>query len=129
MFLGTYRTRFSGKNRIILPKKFREEISGSEIILTKGLDGCIWGFSLKDWEAEARKQLEIPMIEEKGRFLRRQLFGSAQKCELDYQGRFIIDPSLIIFAQIFQEVLFIGAGDHFELWNPKKWKQIISGNV
>lgn len=129
MFLGNFRTRFTGLRRIVLPKKFREELKGDGVILTKGIDGCIWGFSKKEWEAEAKKQLEVPVTDEKGRFLRRYLFASAQATELDYQGRFIIESSLIDFAQIKQEILIVGTGDHFEIWNPKKWEKVISQDV
>lgn len=125
MFLGNFKTTFTGLRRIVLPKKFREELQADGIILTRGLDGCIWGFSKQEWEIEAKKQLEIPITDEKGRFLRRYLFASAQATELDYQGRFVIDSSLIDFAQIRKDVLIVGAGDHFELWDPKKWEELL----
>lgn len=123
MFLGTSTLKFSGKGRIILPKKFRMELKKArEIILSQGLDGCIWGFSKKEWEKQAKDQLEIPITETRGRFLRRMLFASAESTELDHQGRFVIHASLMGFAQIKKEILLIGAGDHFEIWDPKKWK-------
>ena len=126
MFLGSFQTKFSGKNRVILPKKFRSEIGKSnEIILTRGLDGCIWGFNKKDWEKEAERQLEIPLTEDKGRYLRRNLFASAESTELDLQGRFVITSSLVDFAHLGEEVILIGAGDHFEIWNPSNWGKII----
>lgn len=126
MFLGTYKHKFSGKNRIILPKKLRKQVKGKEIILTKGLDGCIFGFGRKEWEREAKLQLEVPLTEEKGRDLRRYFFAQAEVCELDHQGRFVIDPSLIDFAQIKSEILLIGAGDHFEIWNHQIWDKIMN---
>lgn len=117
MFLGNYKSKFF-KNRIILPKKFRKEVDDQEVILTKGLDGCIWGFAKKDWVPQARKQLEKSVFGSQGRFLRRRFFSQAFYVELDHQGRMVIHPSLIDFAQIRKEVLLIGAGDHFEIWNP-----------
>lgn len=126
MFLGTYQTRFSGKNRVILPKKFRVQLDKTnQIVLTRGLDGCIWGFAKKDWEKEAKKQLEIPITEQRGRFLRRYIFSEAESLTLDSQGRFIIPPSLLKFAQVQEEVLLVGAGDHFEVWAPNKWQDIL----
>ncbi len=122
MFLGMYKTRFSGKNRVILPKKFRQELTQQkEFILTRGLDGCIWGFSKSDWETQSQKQLELSINTEEGRYIRRYFFSSAEVLELDNQGRFIIPTNLIDYAKIETEVLMIGAGDHFELWNPNSW--------
>jgi MraZ protein len=126
MFLGTYKANFSGKFRVVLPRKLRDELGSDKgIILTRGLDGCIWGFSKKEWVKQAKKQLEIPITENTGRFLRRYIFASADASGLDHQGRFVISSSLIDFAQIKDEVLIVGAGDHFELWNPKLWDEII----
>lgn len=126
MFLGTYLVRFSGKSRIILPKKLRAEIKGNTVVLTKGLDGCIWGFSQKDWLNVAKAQLEIPINLERGRNLRRSFFSAAEISELDQQGRFVIPSTLLIFAQLVDEVIIAGAGDHFEIWNPKLWKKVIN---
>jgi MraZ protein len=127
MFLGTYKANFSGKFRVVLPRKLREELGSDKgIILTKGLDGCIWGFNKKEWEKQAKVQMEIPITEEKGRFLRRYIFASADAVVLDHQGRFLISSSLIDFAQIKEEVLIVGAGDHFELWNPIRWDEIVA---
>lgn len=125
MFLGTYLVRFSGKSRVILPKKIRDEINDKLVVLTKGLDGCIWGFSQKDWKRVAKVQLEVPINLERGRILRRAFFSAAEISELDQQGRFIISSALLIFAQLKEEVVIAGAGDHFEIWNPKLWKKII----
>ena len=119
MFLGTYQLGFSGKNRVVLPKKIRQALLGSGIVLTKGLDGCIWGFGNEDFEREAEKQLEIPIRTDEGRVLRRMFFSEAEAVELDKQGRFVIPRPLLAFAKIGKEVLLLGAGDHFEIWNPQ----------
>lgn len=121
MFLGEYQTKFTGKGRVILPKKLREEVSGKEIILSRGFEGCIWGFDLKVWEKQAEKQLEISPVEEQARLLRRYLFASSVIGELDEQGRFVIPGSLMEYAALKQEVVLIGAGDHFEVWDKTLW--------
>ncbi|SRR5258708_565153 len=125
MFLGSYQTNFSSGSRVILPKKFRQELGLNIVILSRGLDGCIWGFTKKDWQRETKKQFEIPISEERGRFLRRMFFSAAEQVELDDQGRFVIPKILLQFAALKKEVLLIGAGDHFEIWNPKLWQKVI----
>lgn len=126
MFLGTYQTTFSGKRRVILPKKFRVELKNiKEVVLTRGLDQCIWGFDTKDWEKQARLQLEIPITERKGIDLRRFVFSGAEISELDSQGRFVIPLVLLTHAKVKEKVLIVGAGDHFEIWNPKDWQKTL----
>ena len=128
MFLGTYLTYFSGKGRVILPKKLRNGLAKDRMVyLTKGLEGCIWGFDSKTWEKQANAQLEIPITEKKGRDLRRFIFSGTEIAELDLQGRFIIPPPLLSYARIGSGVLLIGAGDHFEVWDPKRWEELRDG--
>src|SRR5258708_1304715 len=123
MFLGEYKTKFSGKGRIILPHKFREELSGKKVILSRGFESCIWGFDESDFEEEAKKQLEISATEERARYMRRYLFSGSQSVELDAQGRIIIPSALLDFASVREEIAIIGAGDHFEIWENKLWKK------
>lgn len=123
MFLGEYKLTFTGKGRLVLPRKLRDELVGKEIILSRGFEGCIWGFSKEAWEEEIKKQLEIPITEERGRFLRRYLFSASEKADLDSQGRFVIPTQLLSFAGLLEEIVIIGAGDHFEIWNKKDWQK------
>lgn len=125
MFLGTYNLTFSGKGRIILPKKIRKELKDREIILMKGIDGGIWGFSIEIWEKFVKKQLEAQITLAEGRSLRRQFFPFAESVELDKQGRFVISDFLLSLSQIRNNVTLIGAGDHFEIWNPARLKLVM----
>lgn len=133
MFLGTYKTYLSGKNergttsyRIILPKKFRKELgSEDKIYIFLGIQGEIWGFNIEQWRKEAENRLKIPLSEEKGREERREFFPRTEECVLDSQGRFILPKEFVAQAKL-KEVLLVGAGDHFEIWNPKKWQQVIA---
>lgn len=126
MFLGTFQTRFSGNKRVILPKKLRIELSSNFVVLTKGLDGCIWGFSEDDFEKQAQEHLSIPLTDERGRSLRRYFFSSAEIVELDHQGRVVLPTALLIYSGITSDILVVGSGDHFEIWHPEKWESVIA---
>lgn len=124
MFLGEYQVSFSGKGRLVLPKKLKDELKGQVIILSRGFEGCIFGYSPEGFEVESRKQLEISATEERARILRRYLFSASALVELDKQGRFVIPKSLLDFAKLTESsVDIIGAGDHFEIWNNKNWQK------
>lgn len=125
MFLGEYKAKFTGKGRVVLPYKFREKLKRQEVILSRGFEKCIWGFDIKDFEEEARKQLEISATEERARYMRRYLFSSSESVELDAQGRIIIPSALLDFASVKKAIVIIGAGDHFEIWNARIWKKHI----
>jgi len=121
MFLGEYKLKFTGKGRVLLPRKMRDEVAGKQIVLSRGFDGCIFGYDLESWEKEAKKQLEVSNTEERARYLRRYMFSASVSVELDSQGRFVIPSALLIFAKLKRDIVIIGAGDHFEVWNHDNW--------
>lgn len=124
MFLGTFVAVLTGKNRIVLPKKFRSQLGkGRQIVLTKGLDDCLWGFAIQDWNNESDKILGLAIEEVKVRRVRRYIFGEAEIVELDRQGRFVIPDGLFRFAQFKKEMALVGIGDRFEIWDRKKWEE------
>ena len=110
-----------------MPKKFREEIKGAQMILSRGFEGCIWGYDKKRFEEESRKQLEISPAEERARVIRRYLFSGSAIVELDDQGRFVIPSHLLSYAGVGKEVAIIGAGDYFEVWDKKSWEKYLEG--
>ncbi len=121
MFLGSYKPSFDLKSRrIALPKKIRDYLAKSEIVLSYGFEKCIFGFDTEAWEIQSKKQLEEPINLRSARNLRRFFFASAASCELDEQGRFVIPGSLLDYANLKSPVI-IGAGDHFEIWEEKVW--------
>lgn len=123
LFLGEYDHALDDRGRVTLPRKIRQEIEEREVILAKGFDSCIFGFDREAWEKEATKQLETPVTDAKARNLRRYLFAGAQKVEIDKLGRILLPALLKEYAGVKKEVIVVGAGDHFELWDPIKWKE------
>lgn len=123
MFLGSYKTYFSGKNRLILSKRFRKELANEDrFYILLGENGEIWGFDSKNWSKLAETVLESPLSTESGRLERLRLFPRAEECILDSQGRFILPQEFIEKLNFKKEVLIIGAGDHFEVWDLDLWK-------
>jgi MraZ protein len=122
MFTGRYETTFSGKNRLVLPRNIRLGIfKQRQLVLTEGKDGEIWGFRKTDWEVEARRRLEIPISEDQGREIRRDFFIPAEVVTMDKQSRFVIPQHLVDFAKLSTDILILGAGDHFEIWDKPNW--------
>jgi len=123
MFLGSYTPSFDSKTRrVALPKKIRDYLATSEIILSFGFETCIFGFDTKSWEKESKRQLDKPLDERNSRNIRRFFFSAAEFVKLDDQGRFVIPSNLLGFAKI-KNPIIIGAGDHFEIWDESLWEQ------
>jgi len=122
LFLGEFGHTLDEKDRLTLPKKIRDELTDNYVILSRGFDSCIFGFDRKRWEEEAEKNLSASITDAGGRSLRRYLFSSAEKVDLDRLGRLLLPARLKDYSKIQSHVAVIGAGDHFELWEPVTWK-------
>ena len=121
MFLGSYEPSFDLiSRRLALPKKIRDYLATSEVILTFGFEKCIFGFDTKSWEKESEKTLEHPLTSRDARDTRRFFFASAERVAVDTQGRIVIPGDLLDWAKIKKPVV-IGAGDHLEIWDSKAW--------
>lgn len=124
MFFGTYPNINVDKRRLSLPKKIRSELQGDKVVLTSGFDdGCIFGYQENVWQEISKVELINPLKDAQSRKTRRQMFAEASIEDVDEHGRIIIPQNLAETAQIKEEVIIIGAGDHFEIWDPKNWEQ------
>lgn len=122
MFLGEYQHALDDRGRLALPKKIRLEVSGSELVLARGFEKCILIYTRVDWERETGRELELPISDGRGREIKRYLFSGAEQVEIDKVGRVLVPKLLQDYAGVKKEAAVIGAGDHFELWNPKTWR-------
>lgn len=123
MFLGEYQPNLTEGGRLALPKKLRDQIVGNSVILSRGFERCIFGYDKDDWLREAEKQVSLPISDPQVRTLKRYMFSGASDVELDSQGRLVIPQVLKGYAQIEGEMLVVGAGDHFEIWDLTNWKE------
>ena len=121
MFIGEYQHNLDAKGRIIVPSKFREELH-TTFILTRGLDGCLTIYSLKQWEKLFEEVNKLPTTKKAARAYVRMLTSTATECTLDSQGRIQIPSFLSKPVNISKECVVIGANDHIEIWDKKTWE-------
>ena len=122
MLIGEYEHSLDAKGRLIMPAKLREDM-GEKFILTTGLDGCLFGFSMSEWEKFEDKLKALPITNKNARNFVRFFLSGATECELDKQGRFLLVNTLREYAEITKEVIIIGVGTRLEIWNKDKWKK------
>lgn len=123
MFLGEYNPNITEGSRIALPKRLREQISGDEIILSKGFDKCVFAYDKEDWEQRTQKQIENFSSERIRRSdLERYLYTSAAEVPVDAQGRIVMPADLIKYAGVSSKTAVVGVGDHIEIWDYDTWK-------
>ena len=121
MLIGEYEHSLDVKGRLILPAKIREDM-GDKFIVTKGLDGCLFGFSQNEWTNFEEKLKTLPLTNENARDFVRFFLSGATECEIDKQGRFLITSNLREYATLEKDAIIIGVGTRIEIWNREKWK-------
>lgn len=84
------------------------------LTLTRHPDGCLLVYPRQVWQAKREEVARFPMS---ARALQRLLLGNAQDVELDAAGRFLVAPELRNAAGLSRDVMLLGMGAHFELWD------------
>ena len=127
MLIGEYEHSLDTKGRLIMPAKLREDI-GEKFILTKGLDGCLFIYSLSNWEKIVDKLKNLPFTKKDARTFMRFFLSGATICEFDKQGRININTSLIEYAKIKKECAIIGVNDRLEIWALEDFNNLMDDN-
>ncbi|MBN2015851.1 division/cell wall cluster transcriptional repressor MraZ [Candidatus Dojkabacteria bacterium] len=122
MLIGEYFNKVGEKNRIALPKKFRD-ILGQKVIATRGYENCVIVVNSDQWKRLLEVFDDKPFTKSPVRDTRRFLIGGASELSLDKQGRFVLPQNLKEFAGVEKEIVFIGLVDWVEIWDKEAWEK------
>lgn len=122
MLIGEYSHNMDAKGRIIMPAKFRDDI-GPVFVLTRGLDGCLFGYPMAQWEILQEKMKQLPLSKKDARSFVRFFYSAATEAEVDKQGRINIPETLKNYAKIEKECRIIGVSDRIEIWSKTRWEE------
>ena len=120
MLIGEYTHSIDEKNRVSLPAKFRSEM-GKKIVLTPGLDQCLFVFTQKEWAKIDEKLNQSSLLQADNRSFNRFMFGGAVEVEVDSIGRILIPDFLRDRANLTNKVVVLGVSSRVEIWNEKTW--------
>ena len=126
MLIGEYTHSIDDKNRISLPAKFRTEM-GKKIVVTPGLDQCLFVFTLKEWKIIEEKLNHSSLLQADNRSFNRFMFAGAVEAEVDSIGRILIPDFLRDRANLKNKVVVIGVSSRVEIWNEKTWTEYKKG--
>ncbi|MBZ0300537.1 MAG: division/cell wall cluster transcriptional repressor MraZ [Anaerolineae bacterium] len=121
MFWGEYSHHLDDKGRLIIPARFRPQLTQGAI-LTRGLDRNLVIYPEDAWQAVTDRLNQMPMTHPTARALRRLLFSGAVELTLDRQGRVLVPGYLRDYAELSDEVLIAGMETFLELWEPSGWR-------
>lgn len=129
MFQGSSALTLDAKGRVSIPARHRDVLLSTEqgrLTITRHPDGCLMIYPRTAWEAKREQIAALPMS---ARALQRLLLGSAQDVDIDGAGRILVAPELRAAANLTREVMLLGIGTHFELWDSVEWARRDSEDI
>lgn len=120
IFLGEYRHKIDEKSRLALPIKYREAFRQG-VVITRGLDNCLFVYPKKDWQRLADKISKLPLTQSNARAFSRLMLAGAIDGKLDKQGRIILPSYLRRYAALKNKVTIAGVYNRLEIWSRGRW--------
>ena len=120
MLMGEFYHNIDEKGRLIIPSKFRSEL-GERLIITKGLDKCLFVYSETEWNKVMQKVGSLQFTKKNVRAFERTFIGGASIIEFDKQGRINITSPLVHYANIQKECVIIGVNERLEIWGLEEF--------
>lgn len=122
MLIGEYIHTLDPKKRLSLPAKFRKEM-GKKVVMTRGLDKCLFVYPIKQWEHISKKIAELSIGQADSRGFNRFLLSGAVETEVDSAGRVLVPDFLKDFAGLTEKVVVTGVHSRVEVWDEKAWNE------
>lgn len=122
MLIGEYNHNLDNKGRLSLPAKFKNKFVEG-LILTRGIDQCIFGFPKSEWEKVVKKISELPLSQSNARAFARLILAGAYEAEIDNQRRILIPENLRKYACLEKKVVIVGMYTRIEIWDERKWEE------
>ncbi len=126
MLTGEFRNTLDEKGRISLPARLRGALGESGLVLTQGMDSCLWLFSRDQWEIlAARLTGSASPFQANARMVQRRIIAPAQEVEVDRLGRIQIPQSLREWASLVRECTILGMAKYIEIWDCSAYRSYL----
>lgn len=122
MFSGTTNQTIDSKGRIILPSKFREELSDT-VYVTSGFENCVQILSVEQFEHLREQIRQLPA--DKALSLQYVLISPATLVNVSSQGRVMIAQKLREDASLDKDIVVVGMDNRIEVWDKDTFEAFI----
>lgn len=123
LLTGEFKNTLDDKGRVSLPARLRSELPGTILVLTQGVDRCLWLFAPEQWKILSRKLMETTSpFQARSRLVQRRIIAPAQEVEIDKAGRIPIPQSLREFAALSRDCIILGIDKYIELWDADQYR-------
>jgi MraZ protein len=124
-FSNKYINALDDKNRVFVPAAYRDNL-GTKFMLTVGEDKYLNIYPMETWGVIQAELRNLPLSREEKMAVIRHYSNNAVQCSLDSQGRIVIPQDKKAYAELKKEVLFAGAQEKIEIWDPDNYNAKMS---
>ena len=129
MLTGEFRCSLDEKGRLLIPARMRTEVAGNEVILTRGVESCLWLFPPEEWKTFSENLIgSTSLFQEKARLIQRRMIAPAQETEIDKAGRIVIPQTLREYADLKKDCIILGLKKYIEIWSETTYQSYLSEN-
>ena len=121
LLIGEYEHTLDEKKRVSIPKSFRVSL-GERVVITRGLDNCLYMFSYAAWEGMAAKLQSLSLANADTRGFSRFMLSGAAEVEVDDAGRILVPDHQKTYAGLKKRIVFTGVSDRVEIWDATRWQ-------
>ncbi|MBN1524431.1 MAG: division/cell wall cluster transcriptional repressor MraZ [Spirochaetales bacterium] len=122
MLTGEFKYSLDEKGRLNIPQRVRQSITGNIMIITRGIDKCIWLFPPGEWSSISKNLIDSSsMFLEKTRLIQRRILAPAQEIEMDKSGRISIPQTLREYAGLKKDCIILGMLKYVEIWDEEMY--------
>ena len=124
MITGEFHIALDEKGRLLIPARVRNEVRGNSLVVTRGIDRCLWLFAPDEWREFSAKLLGASSpLSKRGRLLQRRIIAPAQEIELDKAGRLNVPKALQESADLTKETRLLVMERYMEIWDAEAYRQ------
>jgi MraZ protein len=107
----------------------RAEVTGNVVILTRGVENCLWFFPPEEWKSFSEKLIgSTSLFQEESRLIQRRMIAPAQETEIDKAGRIVVPPTLRDYADLKKECIILGLKKYMEIWSESSYQSYLDEN-
>jgi MraZ protein len=129
MITGQFHNSLDDKNRLMIPQRIRGEIAGNVLVITRGIDSCLWLFPPEEWKTISDNLMNAASpFARKARLMQRRIIAPAQELEMDKAGRITIPQALKEASGLNKDCTILGIKKYIEIWDVTEYERYLSEN-
>lgn len=128
MFRGINEITIDTKGRLAIPTRYRSALGAEDktplVVTIDTEQTCLLLYTAKQWQLVEDNLQKLPSFNAAARRIQRLLIGHASDVEADANGRILLPTVLRNYARLNKDVVMIGQGNKFEIWDKELWESM-----